>query len=75
MRNRKATTKQLGARIKKKTLSVYAIKDEEKTQITSKKKEKERDSYVYIYECGKLFCTPTFKYACSEQVKIISHTK
>ena len=36
----------------KQTSSAYDIKGEEKTSRTSEKKEKARDGYVRIYECG-----------------------
>ena len=37
----------------KQTLSVYNIKGNKQTSITSENKEKARYDYVRIYECGK----------------------
>ena len=49
----------------KQTSIAYDIKGGGNTSSTSEKKEKARDGYVCIYECGKQFCTSTLKCACA----------
>ena len=56
-------------------LSAYDVKVKENTLSTSEKIENTRDSYVHIYEYGKLFCTSTFKRACAAQETTISNMK
>ena len=53
----------------KENLSVNDNKGEEKTLSTSENKEKARDGYVRIYECGKKFCNSTSECAFVAQEK------
>ena len=53
----------------KQTSSAYDIKGKEKTLSTSENKEKARDGYVCIYECGKQFCNSTSECAFVAQEK------
>ena len=49
----------------KENSSVYDSNGKEKTSITSEKKEKARDSYVRMYECGKKLLHSTYRCACA----------
>ena len=51
----------------KQTPCEYCIKVKENTLSTSENKEKARDGYVCIYECGKTFCTSTSERTCAAQ--------
>ena len=59
----------------KQILSVYDIKGEENTSGISENKEKARDGYVRIYECGKHLLTPTSERAFAAQEISISQIK
>ena len=61
--------------IDKETLSMYDIKGKEKTSSTSEKKEKERDGYVYMYECGKYLLHSSYDHAYAEDETTINQMK
>ena len=56
----------------KEASSAYYIKGKEKNYSTSEKKEKSRDGYVCIYECGKNLLHSTYERACASQETTIS---
>ena len=51
----------------KQTSSAYDIRGKENTSRTSEKKEKAREGYVCIYECGKNLLHSAYEHACSAQ--------
>ena len=53
----------------KQTYIAYDIVVKENTSSTSENKEKARDGYVCIYECGKQFCNSTSECAFVAQEK------
>ena len=59
----------------KQTSVAYDIKGNENISSTFEKKEKILGGYVHIDECGKQFCTSTFKHTCAEQEKTTSQIK
>ena len=56
----------------KETSSEYDINYEEKTSSTSENKEKARDGYFFMYECGKHLLHSMYECACVAQEKAIS---
>ena len=59
----------------KQTLGVNYIKGEENTSITSEKKEKVRDGYFQMYECGNQLLYSTYEHVCASQDRTISMMK
>ena len=58
----------------KETSSTYDNEGEEKTSSTSENKEKSRDGYVRMYECGNNFCHSTHKHVWTKMYISISNT-
>ena len=56
----------------KKTSITYSNKGKENTSSTSEKKEKSRDGYVCMYECGKQLLHSKYERACAEKAVSIS---
>ena len=59
----------------KETSSAYDIKGEENTSRMSEKKEKSRDGYINMYECGKHLLHSTYEGVCEAKDMKTSKTK